>query len=498
MRIRHVSVPTLALMFALLALANSGCERRADVEQPAVASAEAELSRTTTLDYDLDALPIEEAVLGYAPNAAPPITRTEPARVIVELEVTEEVGELADGTEYMFWTFGQSVPGPMIRVREGDTVEVHLMNHPDSLLPHNIDLHAVIGPGGGAESTFVAPGERRHFTFRPVHPGVYIYHCATAPVGMHIANGMYGLIVVDPLEGWPEVDREIYVVQSEFYTPGSFGDQGLQPFDMDRALAEDPSHVVFNGRAGSMIGDNAPRVNVGENVRIFFGNGGPNLTSSFHIIGEIFDTVYHEAGTIKNHNIQTTIVPAGGATVVEFETSVPSTLVLVDHAIFRAFNKGAIGTIVVEGEDNLALFEPTDNAQVYVPSPGRSWGAPRDEAPAAPSEPIVDARTDEERINDGRTLYNLNCASCHNERGTGVEGVFPALTGSAVLLDTAEVVDSILVGRRGDIGYMPSFPALNTTNIADIVSYAQTTFGAHDAMHDPNDIQAIIDGETAE
>lgn len=443
-------------------------------------------------DYDIEDLPQVTAVLGYAPDPAPPVERDHPALVSVELEVSEHVGELGDGTEYLFWTFGGSVPGPMIRVREGDTVDFTLMNHPDSRLPHNIDLHSVIGQGGGAEATFVAPGEQKTFRFRALQPGAYIYHCATAPVGMHIANGMYGLFIVEPADGWPDVDREFYVVQSEFYTTGQFGEPGLQPFDLDRALAEDPGYVVFNGRAGSLVGDNAMQARVGESVRIFFGNGGPNLTSSFHVIGEIFDTVYDEAGTATTHNVQTTSVPPGGATIVEFTTRVPATYILVDHAIFRAFNKGAIGMLQVDGDNPDNLFMAHHEADVYVPSPGRTWGPPAVSQARTTEEVFVEDRTDDARLDSGRSLYNTNCASCHNERGTGVDGVFPALTTSTVLLDTAEVARSVHSGRRGDIGIMPGFPSLNARDIADVISYAQTTFGEQPSLHDANAIQQIL------
>jgi nitrite reductase (NO-forming) len=454
--------------------------------------AEAVPGRSASWDYDITALPQETAELGYAPDVAPRIERDHPALVKVELEVSERIGELGDGTEYMFWTFGSSVPGPMIRVREGDTVEFTLMNHPESRLPHNIDLHSVIGQGGGAEATFVAPGEQKTFRFRALQPGAYIYHCATAPVGMHIANGMYGLFVVEPAEGWPEVDREFYVVQSEFYTEGQFGEPGLQPFDLDRALEEDPGYVVFNGRAGSLVGDNAMRARVGETVRIFFGNGGPNLTSSFHVIGEIFDTVYDEAGSLKNHNVQTTSVPPGGATIVEFQTRVPATYILVDHAIFRAFNKGTIGMLQVEGDNPDDLYLAHHEADVYVPSPGRTWGPPEVSSARTVDEVFVETRTDAERLDSGRAIYNTNCASCHNERGTGLDGVFPALTTSAVLLDTPEIARSVRAGRRGDIGVMPGFPSLDARDIADVVSFAQTNFAGQEALHDANDIQAIL------
>lgn len=316
-------------------------------------------------------LPVVKGILGYAPNVAPPVDRDYRAHVEVELETTEEVLRLADGVEYRFWTFGGSVPGPMIRVRHGDFVTFTLQNHPTSLMPHNIDLHAVTGQGGGAEATLISPGQQATFSFTALHPGVYIYHCATAPVGMHIANGMYGLIVVEPKEGYAPVDKEFYVVQGDFYTKGNFGERGLQDFDMQRAINEDAAYVVFNGSVGSLVGENALFADVGDTVRIFFGNGGPNLSSSFHVIGEIFDTVNVEGGRLINHDVQTTLVPAGGAVMVEFATNVPGTYNLVDHAIFRAFNKGAVGQLVVVGEKDETVFTERTDIRPYNPEAGQ-------------------------------------------------------------------------------------------------------------------------------
>jgi nitrite reductase (NO-forming) len=312
-------------------------------------------------------LPVVKGELGYAPNVVPALNRNYRAHVEVELEVVEQVMRLADGVEYRFWTFGGSVPGPMIRVRHGDYVSFTLQNHPDSMMPHNIDLHAVSGQGGGAETTLLSPGQQTTFGFTALNPGVYVYHCATAPVGMHIANGMYGLIVVEPKEGFAPVDEEFYVVQGDFYTKGDFGQQGLQDFDMQRAIDEDAAYVVFNGSVGSMVGDDALQVDVGDTVRIFFGNGGPNLSSNFHVIGEIFDAVWLEGGTIVNRDVQTTAVPAGGATVVEFTVDVPGTYNMVDHAIFRAFNKGAVGQIVATGPENHAVFRENSGIEPYRP-----------------------------------------------------------------------------------------------------------------------------------
>jgi len=290
------------------------------------------------------------------PNVQATVGNRAAKKLVVNLETIEKTGELANGSEYNFWTFNGTVPGSFIRARIGDEIELHLKNNENNSLPHNIDLHAVNGPGGGAEATFVAPGKEASFTFKALNPGLYVYHCATAPVGIHIANGMYGLILIEPEGGLPKVDKEFYIMQGDFYTKGNFGDKGLQDFDMEKAIAENPDYVVFNGNTGSLLGDNELQVNQGETVRIFVGNGGPNLTSSFHIIGEIFDRVYMEGGTKLNENVQTTVIPSGGAAIVEFKADVPGEYVIVDHAIFRAFHKGALGKIKVIGEENPIVY----------------------------------------------------------------------------------------------------------------------------------------------
>jgi nitrite reductase (NO-forming) len=321
-------------------------------------------TRGTAVAYS-DAIPVpslpevrgvEHAMLTAPPHVPPRITRNHATRVVVELETIEKEMELAPGVTYNMWTFGGTVPGSFIRVREGDLVEFHLKNAHDSTVPHNIDLHAVSGPGGGAKASLTMPGHETVFEFRAMHPGLYVYHCATAPVGLHVANGMYGLILVEPREGMKPVDREYYVMQSEFYTEGNFMERGFQPFSMERALAENPSYVLFNGHTEALMGENAITANVGETIRLFVGNGGPNLVSSFHVIGAVLENVYTEGGTVANHNVQTTLVPAGGSAITEFRANVPGELILVDHSIFRAFNKGALGTIAITGEDPLGIF----------------------------------------------------------------------------------------------------------------------------------------------
>ncbi len=300
--------------------------------------------------------PAEVAELTAAPQVPKPVGDRPAKKLIVNLEATEIEGPLADSATYRFWTFNNAVPGSFIRVRVGDEIELHLKNAANSTMPHNIDLHAVNGPGGGAEATFVAPGKEAIFNFKALNPGLYVYHCAAPPVPLHIANGMYGMILVEPEGGLPKVDREYYIMQGEFYTKGKNGDKGLQAFDNDKGNAENPDYVLFNGRKGSLLGAHKLQAKVGETVRFFVGNGGPNLVSSFHVIGEIFDKVYMEGGTVVNHNVQTTLIPAGGAAIVEFKLNVPGEYTLVDHSIFRAFNKGAIGILKVTGDENQKVY----------------------------------------------------------------------------------------------------------------------------------------------
>jgi nitrite reductase (NO-forming) len=437
----------------------------------------------------------EVAVLTDAPNVPPPITRTHATKVIVNLEVQEVVKPLADGVNYTFWTFGGSVPGKFIRIREGDEVEFNLNNHPSSKMPHNIDLHAVTGPGGGAAASFTAPGHTSKFSFKAINRGLYVYHCATAPVGMHIANGMYGLILVEPKEGLPKVDREYYVMQSEFYTAGKNGAPGLQPFSMEKAIEEKPEYVVFNGAVGAITGDKALTAKTGETVRLFMGNGGPNLISSFHVIGEIFDRVFHEGGTTINSNVQTTLIPAGGSTVVEFKTEVPGTFILVDHSIFRTFNKGSLGMLKVDGAENAVIYSGKQSDQVYQPEGGTIQTV----TSAAPA--FAPAANKAERITRGQRLYNSTCSACHQPNGQGIEAAFPPLAGSDYLnADRRRAISTVLHGLSGSVvvngktfnSVMPAL-GLSDEDVANALTYVYNSW--NNAGHDvtPAEVKAVRD-----
>lgn len=288
----------------------------------------------------------------------PPIEASEPQHHIVEMRTVEVEGILDDGTTFSYMTFDGQVPGPMLRMRVGDTMEVQITNEIASILPHSIDLHAVTGPGGGAEFTQTLAGETTIFEFRALQPGIYIYHCATASIGHHISSGMYGLILVEPEEGLPPVDHEFYVMQGEIYTQHPFGTDGHQEFSHSMMLDEDPEYYVFNGMAnGLTLDEYALRAEVGDTVRIYFGVGGPNKISSFHVIGEIFDRVYDEGSLTSPPltDVQTTLVPPGGATVVEFTVDYPGRYLLVDHALSR-LERGLLGFLYVEGEADDSIF----------------------------------------------------------------------------------------------------------------------------------------------
>jgi nitrite reductase (NO-forming) len=475
----------LSVIFIAVSLGGCGNEVLPDPAvqvAPAVAAMAADTGGSAKGDFGPPVGEPIKAILTSPPEVPPATLRTKPAKVIVELEVRELEKEISEGVKYTFWTFGGTVPGSFIRVRQGDTVEFHLKNHPDSKMPHNIDLHAVTGPGGGAASSFTAPGHASQFTFKALNAGLYVYHCATAPVGMHVANGMYGLILIEPPEGLAKVDREYYVMQGDYYTVGKYREKGLQSFDMQKAIDENPTYVLFNGSEGALLGGNALKLKVGETVRMFVGNGGPNLVSSFHVIGEIFDKLYTEGGSRYQENVQTTLVPAGGSAIVEYRAEVPGTGVIVDHSIFRAFNKGALGMVKTEGPDNLAVYSGKEVDSVYLGDKAVSALPVTAAAAAAASGTLTLAQ----QISAGEALYNGTCSVCHQSNGAGLANVFPPLAASDYLnADKNRAIEVVLNGLSGKvmvnaIGYdsmMPPMSQLNDDEVANILSFALNSWG---------------------
>ncbi len=437
----------------------------------------------------------EIAVLTDPPEVPPPIARKHRMKVVVHLEVREKPMRLADGVEYVFWTFGNTVPGKFIRVREGDFVEFHLKNHPESMMPHNIDLHAVTGPGGGATASFTAPGHESVFSFTAMTPGLFVYQCATTPVGMHVASGMYGLILVEPKEGMTPVDREFYVMQGEFYTKGKYGEAGRQPFSMAKALDERPDYVVFNGAVGSLLGERALQAEVGERVRFFLGNAGPSLASSFRIIGEVFDSVQIEGGSQLNRRVQTTMIPPGGATIAELTLDLPGSYYLVDRSLFRAFNKGALGMLKVEGDGNVLVYSGRMDDRIYLPE-----GSAIQEIPQPAAGRPVPAATKKERIARGEIVYNRVCIACHQPDGEGIPNAFPPLANADYLnADIDRAISIVAHGYSGPMtvngvvynSIMPKL-GLSSENVANALTYVLNRWDNSGGEVTPQQVEAVV------
>lgn len=292
-------------------------------------------------------------------DVPPPIGERASAVVKVTLTTKELVGVLdpASGTTYRYWTFDGKVPGPFIRVRQGDTVEVTLVNPKDSTMVHSIDFHAAIGPGGGAALTQAPPGQSKTFSFQATMPGLFVYHCGSPMIAQHIANGMYGMVLVEPAGGLPRVDHEYYLMQGEIYTTAPKGKGGLQQFSAENLMAENAQYYVFNGAVDSLTKEYPLEAREGDTVRIYFGNAGPNATASEHMVGEIFTHDY-QLGSLASPplaGIQTATVPPGGAAILELQSSMPGDFALMDHAISR-MEKGDMAVLRVSGPENVALM----------------------------------------------------------------------------------------------------------------------------------------------
>jgi nitrite reductase (NO-forming) len=482
---RHLLIAMFACAFALTGCSGSGEPEQAGSSDKAVdANGDgSETGGSAKGDFGPPQGAPVKAVLTSPPNVPPPTGRSKPAKVIVELTVVEKEMEISEGVTYTFWTFGGTVPGSFIRVRQGDTVEFYLRNMPDSKMPHNIDLHGVTGPGGGAASSFPAPGHVSRFTFKALNAGLFVYHCATAPVGMHVANGMYGLILVEPPQGLPKVDREYYVMQGDFYTSGKYREKGHQPFDMEKAIEENATYVLFNGKEGALTGDQALKTKTEEVVRLYVGNGGPNLVSSFHVIGEIFDKVWFEGGTKYQENVQTTLVPAGGAAIMEFHMEVPGTYVLVDHSIFRAFNKGALAMLKAEGPERRDIYSGKEVDAVYLGDRANPNLAAVSKATEAAKTGTL---TTEAQIEAGKALFAGACSTCHQQNGEGIPNVFPPLAKSDyIAADPKRIIGVVMNGLSGPVkvggknfdSTMPPMGQLTDDEVANIATYVLNSWG---------------------
>jgi nitrite reductase (NO-forming) len=290
-----------------------------------------------------------------------PIDRDEPATVTADFTTKELVAEIEPGVTYTFMTFDEQIPGPMLRARVGDHVEFSITNDESNSMPHNIDLHAVRGPGGGAEATMVSPSESAEFRFKATYPGLFVYHCAVPNLDYHISSGMFGAILVEPEDGLPEVDHEFYLGQHELYTKGEAGEEGHHDFDFEAMANEEPTYVLMNGEKYAIgpQGYNDMQIQTGESARVYYAVGGPNYDSSFHPIGSVWDEVWPQ-GAIKSdphRYVQTTPVKPGSTVIATLHAPVPGPIKLVDHALSRVARKGLLGVIDVQGEENPDIFD---------------------------------------------------------------------------------------------------------------------------------------------
>lgn len=415
----------------------------------------------------------ELARTALAPAVPPPIARNYATKVVFEVEIKEHKKPLAPGIDYVYWTFGDDAPGPLLRVREGDLVEVHLHNHPDNKLAHDIEFDAADGPSGGANVSLTAPGHSSVFSWRALRPGLFCYQSLAEPTGVHVANGLFGLILVEPKAGLPAVEREVQIVQSEFYLDGERDVKGLHRFSLRKAEAEQPDYVVFNGRVGALTGSHALKARVGERLRVYFGNAGPNLSSAFHIVGSSLATVMEPGNeATEPRDAQTSLVPAGGSRMVELRLDTPGEYTILDHSLFRASLKGTIGVLSVEGKLNRDLFSGKTAQDSYEPQTRL--------AKVESGEPAASTQL-------GATTFANICATCHQASAEGIPNSIPPLKESDFLMaDKLRSVRILLRGLKGPISVnghqfaneMPNLH-LSDAQIAAALSYVRSNFGNH-------------------
>ncbi|MEJ2653064.1 MAG: copper-containing nitrite reductase [Gammaproteobacteria bacterium] len=302
-----------------------------------------------------------DSVSADASRLPPPVTRDHAIHHDIEIEAREVEAKLDSGTTFTFMTWEGQVPGPMIRVRQGDTVALTVKNAKENSQFHNLDMHAIYGTGGGSAATLVMPGQSKTERFKCMYPGAFIYHCAVPTLDEHISRGMFGMIVVEPHEGMHKVDREFYLGQHEIYTKEPFGTSGKLHFNYEALVKEQPQYVVFNGAVnGFTPGRYGPlKAKVGETIRVFMVCGGPNQSSSFHPIGNVWSRCWPQ-GALANaplKYVQTQPVAPGSCMVGDMELPVPETIKLVDHALTRVTHKGLLAMIEVQGKENPEIYK---------------------------------------------------------------------------------------------------------------------------------------------
>ena len=402
----------------------------------------------------------------------PPLTPGD--SVEVEIESTDASVSIASGVEYQAWTFGDSVPGPVIHVRQGQTVNVTFTNR--GTMEHSLDFHSAITPPN-MHYAEVKPGEKLTYSFVAKVPGAFLYHCGTPPVLLHIGNGMYGAIIVDPATPLPPAAESYVIVQSEWYTQQISGK--LMGPDFQKMKDERPDEVVFNGVA-FQYKDHPLTAAPGKLVRIYFVNAGPDLWSSFHVIGGIFDKVYPGGDAADAvSGVSTYTVGPGAGAVFDITLDQPGNYVFVDHDMAHAII-GAQGVLRVGDAAAIAAEKPPIAAAPASAPAAPAAVAPPASAPAATGPYKFDPA-------HGASLYASTCSACHQATGTGLPGAFPPLKGDPVVLnpDPTEQIETILNGAHGrnigDTTYPSAMPplgsALNDADVADIINHERSSWG---------------------
>jgi nitrite reductase (NO-forming) len=458
-----VQIPAMIGVLVLVIFLIGGLHSTMHVRSPSPAAAAAAVSPLTIAAAEPVAKPRDARL--------PPLLGTGQS-VDVDLVASDETVSIASGVDYQAWTFGGTVPAPIIHVRQGQTVNVTFTNH--GTMQHSIDFHAAITPPS-LHYVEVQPGKSIKFSFVANVPGAFLYHCGTPPVLLHIANGMYGALIVDPATPLPPAARSYVIVQSEWYTQQVSGH--LMGPNFERMKEERPDEVVFNGSA-FQYRDHPLIATAGERVRLYVVDAGPDLWSSFHVIGAIFDKVYPDGDAAHAQSgVSTYSVAPGAGTVFDLTLPEPGNYPFVDHDMAHA-TIGAIGVLQVRGKDGSIPVEATAAAPAEPAAPAADMAA----ASAALGPYHVDA-------GKGATLYGANCAACHQPTGMGIAGAFPPLKDNPAVLDAnaTKQIDVVLNGLHGEtIGGtaygtpMPPFGGtLNDAEIADIINHERSSWGNH-------------------
>ena len=460
----RVQGPALFGIAVLVFFLVAGLHSSLNVRPPTPAAAAAAVSPLSLASTE----PVQKA----RDARLPPLTSGD--SVDVEIESTDASVSIASGVEYQAWTFGDSVPGPVIHVRQGQTVNVTFTNR--GTMEHSLDFHSAITPPN-MHYAEVKPGEKLTYSFIAKVPGAFLYHCGTPPVLLHIGNGMYGAIIVDPATPLPPAAESYVIVQSEWYTQQISGK--LMGPDFQKMKDERPDEVVFNGVA-FQYKDHPLTAAPGKLVRIYFVNAGPDLWSSFHVIGGIFDKVYPGGDAADAvSGVSTYTVGPGAGAIFDITLDQPGNYVFVDHDMAHAII-GAQGVLRVGDAAAIAAEKPPIAAAPASAPAAPAAVAPPASAPAATGPYKFDPA-------HGASLYASTCSACHQATGTGLPGAFPPLKGDPVVLnpDPTEQIETILNGAHGrnigDTTYPSAMPpfgsALNDADVADIINHERSSWG---------------------